>query len=202
LQDRLDEFSRDEISQFVAVIAAQGKEVADLVEDLLVITRAEVGHLGVSPAPVYVAGEVRRVKESLPKERHDQETMLDLSDVVAWADPLRVRQIIRNLLTNSARYGGSQARVLVEPVEDEIVLVVADNGPGIPESDREAIFQAYGRCSTSITQPGSIGLGLTVSRYLAEVMGGTLTYDRLEGESRFTLRLPAYGPGSNHFRRP
>lgn len=202
LQDRADEFTRDEISQFVAVIAAQGREVAGLVEDLLVITRAEAGHLSVTPAPVNVAGEVRRVKDALPQERPDQETMLDLADVVAWADPLRVRQIIRNLLTNSGRYGGSTARVLVQAVDDQVMLVVADDGPGIPESDREAVFAAYGRCETSIVQPGSIGLGLTVSRCLAEAMGGSLTYDRLEGESRFTLQLPAYRPGLPRYRRP
>jgi signal transduction histidine kinase len=75
---------------------------------------------------------------------------------------------------------------------EHVVLTVADNGPGIPESDRDSIFEAYGRSHRFQGRPGSIGLGLTVSRYLAEAMGGSLTYDRVEEESRFILRLPLY----------
>jgi signal transduction histidine kinase len=75
-------------------------------------------------------------------------------------DPLRVRQIARNLLANAYRYGGPEIRVTIHQFEDDVVLSVAD-----------------------------IGLGL-MSRYLAEAMNGTLTCDGVDGETRFDLRLP------------
>jgi len=104
-------------------------------------------------------------------------------------------------MANAYRYGGPAIRVKVYPIEDDIVLSIADNGQGIAADDRELVFQAYGRSHVSVGRPGSVGLGLTVSRYLAEAMSGTLTYDRVENETRFDLRLPAYRPGRVRARR-
>jgi hypothetical protein len=194
LRDRSGDFTDEELVQFSSLIASQSTEVAGLVEDLLVITRAEAGHLEVRPEVVRVAEEVERVFESMPRDREDQEASLDLADVEAWADPLRVRQIARNLLSNAGRHGGPHVRVLLETVGAQVILSVRDDGQGIPAADRESVFQAYGRSRSFHGRPGSIGLGLTVSRYLAEAMGGALTYDRVEGESHFVLRLPVYEP--------
>ena len=72
----------------------------------------------------------------------------------------------------------------------QVLLTVSDNGPGIPEGLREAVFQAFGRANTTPGRTESIGLGLTVSRYLADAMGGTLVYERVGGESQFTLSMP------------
>jgi two-component system sensor histidine kinase KdpD len=201
LQDRVEDFSPDEIEQFAGVIAAQSSEVAGIVEDLLVITRAEAGHLAVAPAPVNVSLELRMVRGSLPDDRHDQRITMALCDVIAWADPLRVRQILRNLLSNAQRYGGEEVRVIVGQAEDSVAVAVVDDGPGIPETDHEIVFQAYGRSHRSESKPGSIGLGLAVSRYLAEAMGGTLEYERADGHTSFTLTLPRYRPGASRFER-
>ena len=192
LRDRLEDFSREEIEQFAALIAAQSSEVSGIVEDLLVITRAESGHLNIYPEKVDVEREVRAVCESFESDRDEQVVVLEIENVEAAADPLRVRQIVRNLVSNAARYGGPQVTVSVSPVGESAVVTVADNGPGIPEKDREAVFQAYGRSHVARPRTGSIGLGLTVSRYLAEAMGGTLTYDYQDGESRFVFRIPVF----------
>ena len=202
MQDRINAFSEEEVRQFAGVIASQSNEVAGIVEDLLVITRAEAGHLTVTPGPINLAAEMRQVRASLPDDRPDQRITLGLADVVAWADPLRVRQIARNLLSNAARYGGNDVRVVVSAAELEVVVVVSDDGPGVPETDRETVFRAYGRSHLSESKPGSIGLGLTVSRYLAEAMEGGLEYNRDDGISRFTLTLPLYRPGQSRYERP
>jgi signal transduction histidine kinase len=195
LRDSVAEFSADDISQFASVIAAQSSEVSGIVEDLLVMSRAESGHLSVTPTPVNVAAEVRRVGEFVTAERPDQVTKYRLVDAIALADPMRVRQITRNLLSNAGRYGGPTVRVTLRIESGYVVLVVCDDGPGIPAADQEAIFQAYGRSEAAARRPGSIGLGLTVSRYLAEAMGGSLEYRRAECGSHFELRLPAYLTG-------
>ncbi|MCP3994863.1 MAG: HAMP domain-containing histidine kinase [bacterium] len=202
IQDRVDAFSPEELRQFAGVIAAQSNEVSGIVEDLLVITRAEAGYLTVTPAPVNIAAELKHVRGALPEERPNQKITLGLSDVVAWADPLRVRQIARNLLSNAARYGGDDVRMRVSTAGFEVVIVVSDDGPGIPEGEEDEVFKAYGRSHLSASKPGSIGLGLTVSRYLAEAMEGSLEYQRVDGISRFDLTLPLYRPGRSRYERP
>lgn len=195
LRDSIGEFSREDISQFVSVIAAQSAEVAGIVEDLLVMSRAESGHLTVTPTPVNVTAEVRRVGAFIPRERTDQVINYQLADAIALADPLRLRQIARNLLSNASRYGGSTVEVALFAEGGYVVFAVCDDGPGIPVEDQKEIFRAYGRSESAARRPGSIGLGLTVSRYLAEAMGGSLEYEHAGGGSRFVLRLPAYVTG-------
>jgi len=108
---------------------------------------------------------------------------------VALADPIRFRQIVRNLVTNAIRYGGDEIQISMSRKGDRVAVCVADDGPGVPEEDRERIFEAYHRAHSSAGQPGSVGLGLTVSRTLAELMGGSLSYSK-NGLSTFVLDLP------------
>ena len=192
LQDRFSDFSPEECSQFVSLIATQSTEVAGIVEDLLVITRAEAGHLAIESNRVDVAREVRCVGESMAAEREDHEVSFDLDEGVALADGLRVRQIARNLLSNASRHGGPMAEVKVRHVDDSVLVTVTDNGEGIPEKDRETVFEAFRRGNVTPGRTGSIGLGLTVSRYLAEAMGGSVSYERTGDLSRFSLSLPRY----------
>ena len=197
MQDRIEDFDPQELRQFSSVIAAQSAEVSGIVEDLLVITRAEAGHLTVTPCPINLSTELEPILSALPEDRPDQRITMAVVDAIAWADPLRVRQIVRNLLSNAMRYGGDDVRLSITVARDEAEVIVSDDGPGIPDGDMDLVFRAYGRSHLSKSKPGSIGLGLTVSRYLAEAMGGNLIYERVRGRSRFVLTLPVYTPGAN-----
>lgn len=192
LRDRVDEFTKEEISQFSELLAAESAEVAGLVEDLLVVTRAEAGHLDVARASVDVGGEVGAIRDSVSTDQTNQRFIFELGEGEALADPMRTRQIARNLISNAVRYGGSEVRVTVGTEGNAVLLTVSDDGPGVPEDEKESIFQAFSRASGFEGRPGSIGLGLTVSRYLADAMQGSLTYRRLDGISRFCLALPRY----------
>ncbi|MDP9143585.1 MAG: ATP-binding protein, partial [Actinomycetota bacterium] len=113
------------------------------------------------------------------------------SNVLAWADPLRCRQIIRNLLTNAIRYGGDRIAIMVQASQGGLAqILVADDGQGVKPAESELIFERYYRSQQSPTQPGSVGIGLAVSRQLAEMMDGTLRYVGSSDESRFELSLP------------
>jgi signal transduction histidine kinase len=119
------------------------------------------------------------------------EVLVEDSDSVALGDPVRVRQIIRNLLTNAFRYGSSPITVSVARTEDLASLDVHDSGMGIPDADRDRIFEAYGRAESSRTVKASVGLGLALSRRLAQLMDGSLTYVDGDGATfRLTLPLP------------
>lgn len=108
--------------------------------------------------------------------------------VTALADRVRLKQIVRNLVTNAIRYGGSTIDMVVTQGAASVSVVVKDDGPGIAERDRERIFEPYHVAHNSVGQPSSVGLGLTVSRKLAHLMGGSLTYRHDEG-STFELVL-------------
>jgi signal transduction histidine kinase len=111
----------------------------------------------------------------------------------AWADTLRTRQIVRNLLTNAYRYGGPHVRVEISSRGGVASLVVSDDGPGVKGIDAEHIFDPYYRSQSSPAdaRPDSVGLGLAVARQLARMMGGDLIYRRRAGWSRFELTLPS-----------
>lgn len=187
LADGLDDFTRDEIMEIVALISSQSIEVAHLVEDLLTAERASSGNLTVKPAVIDLHEQVRSIVESL---RDGTEATVEGEPVRAWADTIRTRQIVRNLLTNAHRYGGERVLVSVSTRDDQALLVVSDNGAGVTGMDADHIFDPYYRSQSDDTRPDSVGLGLAVARQLARLMDGDLVYRRRKGWTRFELTLP------------
>ncbi len=185
----------EEMDELNGIIAMQSRELAELVEDLLVASRADFGNLSIRPEIVDLHDQVTRVVQGV-RESHPfhKEVRVEGLDVVAWADPLRVRQVIRNLLTNAVKYGGDRIVILVESRDDRALVVVADDGGGVPVEEEELIFERYYRSAQSPTQPGSVGIGLPLSRQLAEMMGGTLEYVRRGAHPTFEFSIPL-GPG-------
>ena len=190
LRDLWPSFSPREASELVGLVADQSAEVTHLVEDLLVSARSEAGTLSVEPAKVAVRHEIDTVLESLGRPFDGNLTWIDDgTDVVA--DPTRLRQIVRNLVTNALRYGGSHVTISISSEGGMASILVKDDGEGIPDEDRERIFEPYARAHDGKGRPASVGLGLTVSRDLARLMGGNLVYRFADGASVFELTLPA-----------
>jgi signal transduction histidine kinase len=98
--------------------------------------------------------------------------------------------VIRNLLTNAIKYGGERIVFGVSVYEGRALVMVADDGVGVPVQESEMIFERYYRSAQSPTQPGSVGIGLAVSRQLAGLMDGTLEYIDGKSQHRFELSLP------------
>ena len=109
---------------------------------------------------------------------------------IVMADGLRTRQIIRNLLTNAARYGGADIVVEIDVHDGMGRLTVMDNGEGVLGMDEDKIFDPYYRSSSDVARPESVGLGLAVARQLARLMAGDLVYRRQDSWTRFELSLP------------
>lgn len=177
----------------IGLIADQGAEAAHLLEDLLVASRAETASLSIEQRSVDL-GEIARdcLGVVLRSGSRRQNVAMDICESPVLADPGRVRQIIRNLLTNADRYGGSRVVVRTGVARDRgCYLQVRDDGPGVPPEDAELIFQPYTQSDSSGTASGSVGIGLSVSRTLARRMGGDLTYRREAASTVFELTLPA-----------
>ncbi|HHC07970.1 MAG TPA: PAS domain S-box protein [Actinobacteria bacterium] len=192
LRDRWRELSPEEMTEFTRLLADQSIDVADLIEDLLVVARADIGKVSVRPIPVDAREQALAVVEALTRDG-DRQVVVSGPAVKILADPVRLRQILRNLLTNAFRYGGPNVAVEIVDDDETVAIRVVDDGEGVPPERRDRIFEPYERAHDRAGQPGSVGLGLTVSRTLAELMGGTLVYAYEEGRSVFCLGLRRVG---------
>jgi len=181
----------DEIDELTGIIAVQSRELAELVEDLLVASRADFGNLSIRPEAVDLRVQVEMVVDGVHEAvLGGRNISITGGEVRAWADPLRVRQIVRNLVTNALKYGGDMIEVVVTDVGGPARVVVTDNGGGVADHETALIFERYYRSRQTPTQPGSVGIGLSVSRQLAELMDGTLEYLPATGVTGFELALP------------
>ncbi len=187
LEERGD-LTESERGELIGYIAEQSREMAELVEDLLAAARAGVGPVNVTPEPMDL---VEACRDILSTWRDQTVRFVAGADRVgAWADPIRVRQIMRNLLTNAARYGSPPVELRVDADRSGAAIEVTDGGPALPPDEWEAIFEPYRRAHG--TGDGvAVGLGLAVSRRLARMMAGELSYRSENGNSVFELRLPA-----------
>lgn len=182
-------FQPDELTEILELIADQSQDMTDMVEDLLVAARADIGTISIRAQEVFLRSQAESAIAGLGREAIERVEVIG-GPGRAWADPTRTRQIIRNLLTNAIRYGGEKITVLASNDDQQTTLGVRDDGPGLPKSEWERIFEPYERAHDRPSQPASIGLGLTVSRQLARLMGGELSYRAEAAGSVFELALP------------
>ncbi|MFZ0013177.1 MAG: HAMP domain-containing sensor histidine kinase [Acidimicrobiia bacterium] len=178
------EMGAEERCELLELVSGQAAEMANIVDDLLVAARAEMGTVTVDVQTMDMLAELRATIEGIGMEIDMPAT----PPPFVLADPRRVRQILRNLLTNAQRYGGPKRRVTAGALIDRVWLEVRDNGGGISDDEAAHIFEPYVTGNSGVK--GSVGLGLAVARQLAELMGGSLQYERSAGESVFRLLLP------------
>lgn len=181
----------EEANELLQLALQQAVEAEEVIEDLLIASRAERGVLDAVTEPVDLCPLTETVIRRTSVESSDILYDFSHGPIRAMADPLRYKQIVRNLLTNAQRYGGDTIRVSIEERDSVVSVAVADNGRGIEDSDVSTLFQAYrgGRNSQGVA--GSSGLGLWIARSLAQKMDGELIYERRSGQTVFELTLPA-----------
>jgi len=145
--------------------------------------------------PVSVAKQVLPIIQTQLKSPEIQ-LQLDAStdtDTQIIGDPIRFRQVLNNLLGNSAKFTQSGfIRLSMREVSGQLVVVVQDSGIGIPRERLETIFESFNQADNSITRVyGGTGLGLTISRNLVRLMGGDISVTSEKGVgSSFTVTIP------------
>ena len=185
-------FSAEDVAEFIHMISDQATELSHIIEDLLVAARADIGTLAVRPERLDVMATVEAlVSPSLAFAGTNPLPIIG-DGPNAFADGVRFRQVLRNLLTNARRYGGENVYVEVGTRRSFVTVTVVDDGDGVPDDRIEAIFEPYERAHSEPTQPGSVGLGLSVARQLTRMMGGDLSYSRVDGTTRFEMSVPCY----------
>jgi signal transduction histidine kinase len=164
-----------------------------LVEDLRTLSNAESGMLTLQREPTDVGMLVRDAVDAIDDEARRLGVTVTVEDDPAPApvnvDPVRMRQVVVNLLANAVRHGGSGSSVTarVQAVAGGIAIAVADTGPGIPAEEVPRVFDRFRKRAGST---GS-GLGLTIARTLARAHGGDIDVDSRPGAgTTMTVRVP------------
>ena len=189
--DNEDYDDDEDMRGMISAIATHAQDVADLVEDLLVAARAEMGQVDITVAELDIMAEIDQTLRAGGSFTTNVTVESAGLPGRALGDAARVRQIVRNLLTNAKKYGGPTVTISVQRNDDTVEIAVADNGPGLPFSEWDRIFEPYHRAHSATGLTESVGIGLAISRQLAELMNGRLEYRYSRGRSIFTLSLVA-----------
>lgn len=182
-------------------IAANAAEMEVMVEQLLDFSSLEAGKTMVRPEPVDITAAVTAAVDRLAHHLAAHETKLALEDgLVATADPEGIGHVLRNLLTNAAKYSdaGTTITVRVERVDDEVVVSVQDEGAGIAAEVQGRVFERFYRApdAAHAGRRGS-GVGLNVVKRYSELMGGRVWLKSEVGRgSTFFVALPVAGGAS------
>jgi len=196
---RGDDIDPETRTQFLEIIDEETTKLERMVEELLDTSRLQAGRLEISPLTVELAalveGIVAKARPSLAAAGH--EAVLRSSDgpVNVVADPLRVEQVLENLLENSARYSPAPAPIEIRVGRDDGygVVAVRDHGDGVSEDELERIFEPFyrGAAGRSSGERG-VGLGLAICRGLIEAQGGAIWIETQPGAgATFAFSLPA-----------
>jgi PAS domain S-box-containing protein len=185
----------------LARIKASATHLLSLIDEVLTLSRVEAGREVAHPerVPVFSAlHEASIIIEPLALDKKLALRVLPVPmDLEVWADPVKLRQILLNLLTNAIKFTDAGSVELESRRRDDCVeILVRDTGIGIAPANQDRIFDAFWQVEQKSTRKvGGAGLGLSVSRRLARLMNGDLTVQSTLGEgSTFTLRLPARRP--------
>ena len=177
-----------ETSELFEIIERNGKNLASLVEELLIAARLGQGDVAAEPVPVDFADLVRTVARDFGVTDRPVEVEVH-EELSAISDPDAIRRILVNLLDNAHKYGAAPIRVALEPGNDCVVLSVSDAGPGLPVEERKRLFERFRRADTT-GKPG-LGLGLPIVRGLAASCGGHVwAEDAPGGGAVFRVALP------------
>ncbi|MDO8964761.1 MAG: ATP-binding protein [Coriobacteriia bacterium] len=188
----------DEQAHQVAMISRSGKHLLALIEGLLDLSRIEEGRMNARMDEVELVDIARDALEAVQRLAHDKGLSLrgdfPSSRLVIRTDPLKVKQILVNLLDNAIKFtDAGEVGIEVDLDGDEVHFEVRDTGLGIPRDRQTLVFQEFRQLDVpGLAKPSGSGLGLTVAKAMAEMLGGRIELYSVVGEgSVFTLILPA-----------
>lgn len=202
LLHRSDRMSAEQRQDALQRVLDRTDHLGELIEDLLLVTQLERGHVdAIIDVAAHRLDEVVTTAVSEITGHFDGRPIvseIDPGTLPAMADPVRVRQVITELLDNAARYSPRDRaiRVALEGDDRHVRINVTDEGPGIPPADEERIFERFQRLGDPLTmQTTGLGVGLYIARQLTIAMHGSLDVSpNPRGGAIFTVTLPAATP--------
>lgn len=177
-------------------IITEADHMTSLINDILMISKLETKDLAVDISEVRMAPLLSEVVESLQPIAHKQEVSIhmDCQPIVLDESANQMEELLTNLLTNAIKYNqpGGTVWVNISRENDVMVIVVKDNGIGIPKEDKERVFERFYRVDKGRDKKaGGTGLGLSIVKHIVGYRDGTIELDSEPGEgSTFTIRIP------------
>jgi two-component system, OmpR family, sensor kinase len=186
----------EDLAKAMERIEGEASRMGILVEDLLLLARMDEGR-PLEREPVDLSELLTEAVEDAHAAAPDRAVEIARNEpVVVMGDPVRLRQIVDNLLDNARTHTppGTHVTASVTSTPDEAILTVEDDGPGLPAEDAAKVFERFYRADQSRSRErGGSGLGLSISAAIAEGHGGSLAVSpSSEGGARFELRLPLH----------
>ena len=194
---RYAKLSRDKILEYYESIHDGGSTLVGLVNELLDLSALEAGKMRFSFVPTDFEQLVTSVVHGIQPLAAERRLRLDWTPpddhVCILLDRKRIEQVVRNLMSNAVKFSPEEGTIRAEMRLEgrDVVLSIADEGPGIPEDEVEIVFEKFVQSSRTKTGAGGTGLGLSISRTIARAHGGEITAENLPGRggALFTLRL-------------
>ena len=186
------QLDRQEVRDLVRRMASNARKLNTLLSDLLDLDRLARGITEPKRQPTDMAALVRRVVEET-EQAEERRVELDVEPVEAWVDAAKVERIVENLVVNAIRHtpAGTSVWVRVSQTRGGALIAVEDSGQGIPESEREAIFEPFRQLPSGQPHSPGVGIGLSLVARFAEIHGGRAwVEDRSGGGASFKVFLP------------
>jgi signal transduction histidine kinase len=191
---RAQKLDREQIEALMQSVVTQSEKLSRLVSQLLDVSRLKGGKLSIDRQPTDLVKLLHESVYSVHVGHNGHNLTVAAPDrMVAEIDPIRIEQVIINLLNNAVKYSPNESEIqigLTWPDQNTIELAVHDQGPGIPVAERERIFDRFYQGDRQ-RLTGGMGLGLFVCREIVELHGGEIVAEFPEGGgTRFVVRLP------------
>ena len=179
-------------SETMRMALAQAERLGELVTNLLDLSRLEGGVLPLQVSRFHVGEFLRDAVDHVAVSPGGVDVVVTAAppELVAAADPARLRQVVINLVDNAIRHSPPSGRVSIQARVAEpagLRLEVSDEGPGIPAAERERVFQRFSRGATSA---GGTGLGLAIARWATELHGGAIEVMDVGSGCRIGVTIP------------
>lgn len=191
------ELEDDQRNKLYRTVSSEVKRLNEMATDFLDLSRLESGRIRFVRELIHLEGLIRECLEIIRPQAENEnlalETEIDPILSPVNGDRNRLKQLVLNLLTNAIKYNksGGRVRVSLHREGDELLLAIEDNGRGIPPSSLPYIFDRFYRVPDQEAGIIGTGLGLTISKRIAESHQGTIEVESKPGEgSKFTLHLP------------
>jgi PAS domain S-box-containing protein len=191
-------FDAEYQKQFIEIIDEEADKLTELIEQLLDLSRLQAGNLRIAPNP-------QGVFDIMDDARAQLETLSVAHRLIArvpddlplvMADPVRVSQVLVNLVGNAVKYGPLETPIIISAAkqDDRVKISVSDSGPGIPPEARDYVFEAFRQVERTGAQKGA-GLGLAICKGLIEAHGGDIWIDESSsGGTTISFTLPIATP--------
>jgi len=198
IQRDQDDATSERQRESIEHIITAGRHMTEIADQVLDLARMETGRIELVPDPVdpaFMEKSTTGLMETAAEARGISiEAAVPEPAPVAYADPVRAKQVLLNLLSNAVKYNreNGRIRVAVMNAEDFVRFEIADTGAGIPAERHDELFEPFNRLDAATSEVKGSGIGLSIARTIVEAMGGRLGVDSTVGEgSTFWFELPS-----------